>query len=274
MTEIIDFHHHLLEEDNYADKLVKKMDELEIDKVFISGLGIGKGKKVDTSNYDNFNLGSLSPDNDDVVAAVKKYPDRLIGNGYVHLGVDTADKVDELVDKGFKGLKVTRPAVNYNDDACFPVYEKAEKYGLPILFHMGIVLYTQFDREDDVCSMRMHPVMVDRIARWFPNLKIVIAHMGVPWFEETAIMMRFHKNVYTDLTGASLGWRNRFAPCDYQKMLFWDGAFDKILFGTDTHIRDMGDSLSDHERLVNLCNLSEETKTKIFSGNAKELLHL
>ena len=223
--ETIDFHHHLLEEDNYADKLVRKMDELGIDKTLISGLGIGKGKKVDKSVYEKYNLGPLGADNDDVFAAIKKYPDRLIGNGYIRLGQDNTDKVDELVEKGFKGLKVTRPTVAYNDDACFPVYEKAEQYGIPILFHMGIIISTPFDKEDDVCSMRMQPVMLDRIARHFPDLKLIIAHMGVPWFEESAIMMRFHKNVYTDFTGSSMGWRNRFSPTDYEKLLFWEGAF-------------------------------------------------
>ena len=169
----IDFHHHLLEEKGYADSLIDEMDKLDIQKTCISGLSIGKGR-TDNTDYSNFNLGKLSPDNDDVLAAVKKYPDRLIGMAYFKLGEDEPEAVAEFKKKGFLGLKITRTKKAYNDDCCMPVYAEAQRLNMPILFHTGMVLVTPFDAEDDVCSERMRPAKLDRAARrlfpWSPGL--------------------------------------------------------------------------------------------------------
>ena len=272
MTKI-DFHHHLLEEDGYADKLVKEMDRLGIQKTCISGLGIGKGR-ADTTDYSKFNLGSLSPDNDDVLAAIKKYPDRLIGMANIKLGEDGPEAVAGYRKKGFLGLKITRTKKAYNDDCCMPVYDEARRLNMPILFHTGVVLVTPFDGEDDVCSERMRPITLDRVARRFPDLKMVIAHMGYPWFSEAAAMLRFHKNVYGDFTGASMGWRGRRPPQDYLTDLFWPGAFDKIVFGTDTHYNEMNEAMYDQERIFKLLNMGKETMERFFHGNAEFLLGL
>jgi len=270
---IIDFHHHLLQEENYAEKLIEKMDEAGIGITCLSGLGIGKGKEQE-NNYDKFNLGSLSPDNTDVLKVMKKYPDRFIGLGVINLGRDNSEKVHKLHKLGFRGLKVTRPLNNYDADEYLPIYREAEELGMPILFHTGLILVTPYDGEDDVSSERMRPILIDRVARKFPKLKIVLAHLGVPWFEETATLARFHDNIYVDITGSSFGWRNRMCPNDFQKLFYWENAFDKIIFGTDVHADQINEAYQDHKRICNLLNLSKETQTRIFNGNAAELLGL
>lgn len=268
---VIDFHNHLLEESDYADKLVSAMDEAGIDQTCISGLGIGKGK---AGSWDSgaFSLGSLSPDNGDVEQAFRRFPDRLIGMGFVKLGRDGADKVQELADRGFQGLKACRPLYDYDHDACFPVYERAEQLGMPILFHTGVQLVTPFDKEDDVSCNRMRPIQIDRIARNFPALRMVIAHMGMPWFEEAAEMCRFHKNVYTDFTGAIGGWSFRKKPGDFQNLLYWKDAFQKVVFGTDVHYNAIGEAAAYQKRLFGLLSLDAWTTELIFQGNARALL--
>jgi len=269
----IDFHHHLLEEKGYADSLIDEMDKLDIQKTCISGLSIGKGR-TDNTDYSNFNLGKLSPDNDDVLAAVKKYPDRLIGMAYFKLGEDEPEAVAEFKKKGFLGLKITRTKKAYNDDCCMPVYAEAQRLNMPILFHTGMVLVTPFDAEDDVCSERMRPAKLDRVARRFPDLKMVVAHMGYPWFEEAAALLRYHKNVYGDLSGSSMGWRGRRAPDEYRRELFWENAFDKIVFGTDTHYAEMNEAMYDQEKIFKLLNMGKDTMERFFHGNAEYLLNL
>ena len=269
----IDFHHHLLEENGYVDKLISEMDKLGIQKTCISGLGIGKGR-LDTTDYSSFNLGQLSPNNDDVLTAIKKYPDRFIGMAYIKLGEDGKETVSEFREKGFSGLKITRTKKAYNDDCCMPVYAEAERLNMPILFHTGMVLVTPFDGEDDVCSERMRPVKLDRVARRFPNLKIVIAHMGYPWFNEAASMLRFHKNVFADFTGSFIGWRGRRPPDEYLRELFWPNAFQKIVFGTDTHYNEMYEAIYEQERIFKLLNMNKETMEIFFHGNAEYLLNM
>jgi predicted TIM-barrel fold metal-dependent hydrolase len=272
-TVKIDFHHHLLEEENYTEGLIAEMDKVGIKKTCISGLGIGKGQ-TDNTDYSNFNLGKLSPDNDDVLAAIKKYPDRLIGMGNVRLGDDSPEIVKKLKDAGFLGLKITRTKLAYNDDRCMPIYAEAERLNMPILFHTGIVLVTPFDKDDDVCSERMRPIKLDRVARRFPGLKMVIAHMGYPWFNEAVVMLRFHKNVYGDFAGTSMGWRSRKRPDEFQHDMYWPGAFDKMIFGTDTHYNETGDALYDQQKIMKLLNSGDETIERFFHKNAEFLLNL
>ncbi len=270
---IIDFHHHLLLEDKYEDKLVAEMDRLGIQYTCVSGLGIGHGKQ-DHTDYAKFSLGSLSPNNDDVLQAMKKYPDRIIGLGVLDLDKHTPGTIGELKAAGFRGLKITRPRRNYNDDAYMPFYEEAERQNLSILFHTGMILTTCFDKEDDVDSDRMRPILLDRVARRCPNLKMVLAHLGYPWHEEAATMVRYHPNVFVDFTASAYGWRNRLAPADFARMLFWKDAFQKVVFGTDVGPKEMEEALQDQRQLFRLLNLEEETLDRIFYKNAQYLLGL
>lgn len=270
---IIDFHHHLLEEPTYVDTLLTEMDKAGIDICCINGLGVGRGQ---TAHWDlsRFNLGVLSPGNEDVAPVIRRHPDRLVGLGVVKLGSDGAEAVERLRGEGFLGLKIARSSIDYDHDSCMPVYEMAQRLKMPILFHTGMQLITPFDGEDDVSSAHMRPILLDRVARRFPDLKMVMAHLGMPWHEEAAMMARFHPNVYADLTGGRLGWRNRLSPSDYHRLFYWEGSFDKLVFGTDTHARDIHGALYDQELLFDQLNLGKETKEKILYRNAQNLLGL
>ncbi|MGI5963338.1 MAG: amidohydrolase family protein [Lawsonibacter sp.] len=268
---VIDFHHHLLQEDGYEDKLLAEMDRLGIQYTCISGLGIGHGKQ-DFSDYSNFSLGSLSPNNDDVLRVMRKYPDRIIGQGVLDLDKHTPSAISEMKDAGFRALKITRPRKNYDDDSYMPLYEEAERQNMAILFHTGMILTTCFDKDDDVSSARMRPMFLDRVARRFPTLKMVLAHLGYPWFDEAATMARYHTNVFIDLTGSSYGWRCRLSPADFQRILFWKDAFQKIVFGTDVGISEIEEALTTQKHLFQLLNLDQETQDIIFYKNAQYLL--
>lgn len=270
---IIDFHHHLLLQDGYEDKLVAEMDRLGIRYTCLSGLGIGHGRQ-DQTDYQKFSLGSLSPDNNDVFQVMQKYPDRIIGQWVLDLDRHTPEMIGEAKDRGFRGLKITRPRKDYDADCYMPFYEEAERQNMSILFHTGMILTTCFDKEDDVSSNRMRPMQLDRVARRCPALKMVIAHMGYPWFDEAATMVRYHDNVFVDFTGSAYGWRNRLSPADFQKLMFWKDAFRKVVFGTDVSFSEMEESLQDQRQLFRLLNLDDETQELIFHKNAEHLLCL
>ncbi|GGC85300.1 hypothetical protein GCM10007216_15000 [Thalassobacillus devorans] len=261
---IIDMHHHILNIPNYTEQLIERMDQLGIEKVCLSGLGLPS---------DNW-LGDLSPDNEDVREAITKYPDRIIGFGVIRLGESTVDDVVKLHQQGFKGIKTTRPLHNYDDPRYDEVYGKIAELGMPILFHTGFILNTKVDARDDVSTARMRPEMLDRVARTFPDLYMFLAHLGMPWHEEAAMMARFHPNVYVDLSGSPMGWRNRKSPNFFQELFYWEGAFSKIVFGTDVHFDDVEASLNDHKRIFDTLNINEETQEKIFSENVASILDL
>lgn len=267
---VIDAHHHLIGEEGYIDKLIKTMKLVGIDKVCLSGLGIGNG----LDDFGKFNLGSLSPSNDDVLSAMQKYPEHIIGFGVIQLGRDNVSRVDELYQQGFKGIKVTRPLADYNHDDYMDIYARIAELNMPILFHTGVVLVTQADVKDDVCSDRMRPIKIDRIARRFPKLKIILAHMGVPWFTEAAEMARFHKNVFVDLTGSNKGWRNRKSTAFFQELFYWENAFNKIIFGTDVVAEEIADSYESQKRIFNLAQVSDNVQRRIFGRTMAEILKL
>jgi hypothetical protein len=44
------------------------------------------------------------------------------------------------------------------------------------------------------------PILVDDIARTFPRLRLVIAHVGHPWEPEALVVIRKHPFVYGDIS--------------------------------------------------------------------------
>ncbi len=222
----LDIHHHLINEPQYVDNLVRQMDRLEIERVGLSGLGLKGGTT----------LGDLSPGNDAVWNAYQKFPGRIIPFANFGLGRDDPDNLRRWLDQGFLGLKLTRPRARYDDAGYDPIYELAEARGIPVLFHTGVVLRSGRDAEDGVTSDHMRPITLDRVTRTFPRLIMVMAHLGMPWHEEAAAMLRFHPNVYADVTFGPGGWLQRAGTGEYlRELLYWPGAARKLVFGTDVH---------------------------------------
>ena len=63
-----------------------------------------------------------------------------------------------------------------------------------MLIHQG----TTFARAGSLLQAR--PILLDEIALRYPELKIVIAHMGHPWFDEAIAVVRRHPHVYADVS--------------------------------------------------------------------------
>lgn len=136
------------------------------------------------------------------------------------------DEVDACVALGLRGIKL---GANYQrfDPLGAPamaLYRRAQELGLPILFHQGT-------SPEQFAPLRYaHPMVTDEIAIAFPELRIVMAHMGHPWTRETVVTIRKHPNVYADIS----------AMCMRPMMLYeamtqateW-GVTDKLLFGSD-----------------------------------------
>ena len=256
MSPVIDCHHHLLDEPEYAERLVAECDRLGIDRVCVSGLG------------EQFAM----PDNDAVARAVARFPGRIIGMYYLRLGREDASVVPSLRGRGFSGIKVTCPTRSYDDPSFYPIYEAAQAHRLPILFHTGVVMRGPLDHRFDVNSARMRPVFLDAVARAFPELNIIIAHLGVPWYEEAAAMARFHPNLYVDLTGSPTGWRRSKPLSFYPEMFWWPGAAGKILFGTDVAIAEMEAVLRDYQQIAAELQVDEPTRRALFGETMARLL--
>ena len=262
---IIDVHHHYVCERGYLDGLLHEMDALGIDKAGLMAMGPLFERLFVTTGE---TCGPLSEE--DVEKAVRAHPDRFFGYVYVRLGVDGADKVRRWGDRGFPGVKFHIPKERYDHDAYFPVYEEARKRGMVCLFHTGLFFLPKMVGER-VSSERTRPVHVEAVVNEMPDLKVILAHMGGVWAEEACGMMRMHENVHADLSGRLDGWRKAKPIAWFNELLFWPGAADKVLFGSDVHHREMGPTLEDHLRILRAMGWDAARERKLLAENAEKL---
>jgi predicted TIM-barrel fold metal-dependent hydrolase len=166
--------------------------------------------------------------NDYVASYVARDPERLIGFGAVDPSSATA--IDELErmkgDLGLVGCKLgpIYQALDPLGPEFLLVCGALERLELPLLIHQG----TTFARAGSLLQAR--PVLLDEIALRFPELRIVIAHMGHPWFSEAIAVVRRHPHVYADVSAlVSRRWllyQALVEAIEYR-------VEHKLLFGTD-----------------------------------------
>lgn len=167
--------------------------------------------------------------NEAVAWMVKQDPKRIVGFASVDPNLtDAPDQLERAVqDLGLRGLKLAPMYQFFAPDAptVFPLYERALRLGLPILIHQGTsYLGRRAPLEDSL------PWRLDRVAREYPELKIVIAHFGFPWGPDVVALIRKHDNVYTDCS--ALGFRPSFLHRTLVDAYEY-GVLDKVLFGSD-----------------------------------------
>jgi predicted TIM-barrel fold metal-dependent hydrolase len=81
-----------------------------------------------------------------------------------------------------------------DEDRFYPYYELCTELNVPIVIHTG---YTSRFKHVKYAQ----PVYVDKVAADFPALKIVLAHVGVPWENEALVVAAKNPNVSVDISG-------------------------------------------------------------------------
>jgi len=170
----------------------------------------------------------LNVPNDYVAEYVGQHPEKLTGFCSVDPNEEGASK--ELVrcvqDLNMSGVKLG-PIYQHFDPTsgkAARVFEAAQDLDVPVLIHQG----TTFVRDAPLRYAK--PAMLDEVATRFPGLKMIVAHLGHPWEDETIALIRKQPNVYSDISSlASRPFRL------YLKLLacIEYGVTDKLLFGSD-----------------------------------------
>lgn len=140
-------------------------------------------------------------------------------------------------------------------------YESAQELGLPVFFHNGGRLVAEAVLD------YAQPLLLDEIARTFPELKIVIGTMGVPFIEQTLSMIAKHKNVYADLTiRPSSIWQVYNVVAAAHEC----GVMDKLLFGSGFPLGNAGECI---ETLLGFNKLLADTNLPIVPrGNIRNII--
>ena len=246
--------------------------------------------------------------NEAVEEAMRRYPETILGMGYVALGRgDSAKTVDDLHRRGFRGLKVIAPTQDYDSEVFFPIYARAEDLGMPILFHTGVIARSDVTierrraegkpvpphdapRTFNIASRRMEPMCVDTIARAFPDLNCIMAHFGSTGRRDIAEgIIKWNPNVYGDLTSFSSayeleadgGWRIARKHLDQYlailEPLHPERLADKLLYGTDVSVSRpeyMEAHLASHKALYVALGLDAAQQQAILRDTALRLLRL
>ena len=183
--------------------------------------------------------------NEEVIAFCKDYPDCFVPLAKLDLW-KTADpsEVYKYAEMGAKGFKCIYPYYEYDHDIYMPVYEAAEKCGLPILFHTGNYRPNEADVEYRLPTLKnMHPINLDRICRSFQKLHVVMAHLGTRFFQDEASQfITAMPNMYADLGGC--GQYVRIQAADLARMLAPPTqvvdvemkGFRKLVLGSDAYV--------------------------------------
>lgn len=202
--------------------------------------------------------------NELVAQTVAEHPDRFIGFASVdpHKGVLAVRELKRAVeDLGLRGLKLLPHLLELrpNDREMYPVYEAARDLGIPVLFHAGTQFHTGTKLK--YCN----PIDIDEVAVDFPDLKIIIAHSGWPWYEETMTICQRNQNVWFNIAG----WAPRHIP-EFVVRYMDRVLSHKALFGSDY-------PLVSRKRIVEelkALELREETMRHLLHENAVQVLGL
>lgn len=206
----------------------------------------------------------ISKSNQYLYQAAKKYSDKIIGFGWAdpNLGVENAkDMVKKCIyEYGFHGVKLNGAQNNfYVDDPkiSLPVIEEIAKTGKAIAFHVGVDAYEH-----------THPFRIAKIAKMYPDMKILIVHMGgvgMPDMSKAVIeVAEEHSNIY--LIGSKI------SPIPILNAVKTLGA-DRVCFGSDTPFEFMHVELAKYRALLDR-EVSEDDKAKILGGNISRILGL
>jgi len=220
-------------------------------------------------------LSGLWVDDRSVQEYVAAHPDELIG----FLSVDpTEPGWERELEEGHKGLSLRgikllpmyagfRP----DDDRLTPLWRYAEKHQLPVLLHTGTTFISQAVLEYTL------PRLLDPVAAKYPEIRMILAHLGHPYEGECVAVIRKHPNVYADLSAL------HYRPFQlYQSLMLVQeyGVWDKVLFGTDypfTTVRATIDGLRGLNRMLDgtaLPRLNEEAIERLIHRDSLPLLGL
>lgn len=209
--------------DASGDLLIRDMDGAGIDKAIVFALDFGLYGGVD----DGVSLARRSALFHE---AVERHRGRLVlFSGVDPRRPDAARFVERAAREwGIRGVKIWPPAgVFPNEPACYRVYEKCAELRLPVVVHTGQEI-APF--RSDCCR----PVLVDQPASDFPELRFVLAHAGMAWWEEAAELAWHHPNVYLDIAywqAKYLRSPERFAA-ELRALLSTAGR-GRVFFGSD-----------------------------------------
>lgn len=192
--------------------------------------------------------------------AIDRHPGVLFGAMKVdpHKGmIETRRMAQFARDYPVKAVRVSGHSVlkPYNDKIYYPVYAKCIDLDLPITANVGIP-------GPLVPGSHQDPMNLDEVCWFFPDLKVVMTHIGEPWHYTCVKLMLKWKNLFY-MTSA-------FAPKYYPKEIIQylnTRGGKKIMFASDYPLI----SLERCMREIKELDIREQKLPDFLHGNAERV---
>lgn len=152
-----------------------------------------------------------------------------------------------------------------------PVYELAEKYDVPVVFHTG-------DTNSTRAKLKFaDPLTIDEVAVDHPKVRFVLAHSGNPWIESAAEVAYKNPNVYLDGSALLIGNLDRMPRSKVDEYvvrpLAWIFGYledpGKLMFGSDWPLTDINSYVKAFKRAI-----PREHWKAVFHDNAARVFRL
>ncbi|MDO8211705.1 amidohydrolase family protein [Conexibacter sp. CPCC 206217] len=146
---------------------------------------------------------------------------------------ESVAEIDAVAALGARGIKLIPPSMRlYPDDPLlWPVYRRCAELGLPILSQSG---RGGGEPPQPGADHYGRPRYYDEVLRSFPELTLILAHMGLGYEEDVVQLTAAHANVHTDtsLRLSRLGRAGNPTPAELVRLIRRIGV-DRTLFGTN-----------------------------------------
>lgn len=231
-----------------GDTKLEQMDAAGVDRSVVFPLGMPGGVYQEA--------------NDLIAAEAAKSGDRLIG--YCRLNPNFGPEATEAElarcfgELGLRGIKL-HPEIEFfdpNDRRLMePVYEAARAHRAPIIFHTGM-------------SSKAAPVVIAEVARAYPDVPVILGHMGVSEYAKQAISVAAdYDNIF--LETSVVGWLPLLVEA------FTKLGPSKIVYGSDHPYNPFPMEISKLTVTVaEALGLDAAAMRAVLSGNMSQLLGL
>jgi predicted TIM-barrel fold metal-dependent hydrolase len=178
---------------------------------------------------------TLDQVNDRIAALVRMHPDKFIGFAAVnprYKGVRWAvAELERAIEKlGLTGLKLYPGYDHYSPDdrdLAWPVFAKAQELGIPVMVHQASSTVSEFKMAYG------RPYLLDDVGMEFPDLHLLVCHVGVPWTDECISLVTKHPNFYMDVSFFNSLTTRQEMFTFLHKCKRWGLPLSKVCWGTD-----------------------------------------
>jgi predicted TIM-barrel fold metal-dependent hydrolase len=163
--------------------------------------------------------------NDWAADFARRTPDCL-HTATLHPEPDTAAYVHEAIEAGARIFKAHVQVGGYDpaDERLQPAWGLLAETGTPVVMHCG---------SGPAPGKHTGPEPVARVLARHPRLRLIVAHMGMPEYEDFLDLAERHDQVRLDTTMAFTDFTEGFMPFPHKALPRLAALGDRILLGTD-----------------------------------------